>query len=169
MRSQPLGPGGDGIEPRTRGGRYLEMSRDYIAAVQRLAAQSPGTAGEHAFWALASHGLELTLKAFLRAQGCDEERLMMINHSLELSLNTCRRLGMDDWDGDLLTLVEALDRPHATQSFRYPGWRVDFDALPSPEQAARTLVAHLDQMAETLNLDAGPSAKRTTDRYDPNG
>lgn len=133
-----------------RGGRYLELSREYAAAALALATSHERDNVGRAFFAIASHALELSFKAFLRARGSSEEHLMMFNHNLERSLSSCLTKGMVPEDRELLVLIDALGRHHAAQSFRYPGWNVDLDRLPSPAHVARILASHLKQTEVTL-------------------
>ena len=119
-----------------RGGRYLALSREYTAAALALATSREHDNVGRAFWAIASHALELSLKAFSRARGSSEEYLMMINHDLERNLSSCLAQGMVPEDRERLVLIDALGRHHAAQTFRYPGWNVDLDRLPSPAHIA---------------------------------
>jgi len=133
-----------------RGGRYLELSREYAAAALTLATAHERDNVGRAFFAIASHALELSFKAFLRARGSSEDHMMMLNHNLERSLSSCLIQGMVPEDGELLALIDALGRHYAAQSFRYPGWNVDLDRLPSPVHVARILASHLKQIEVTL-------------------
>lgn len=119
-----------------RGRRYLTLAEEYAEAARRLC----DTAGERQaicspFFHTVAHAVELSLKAVLSVQGCDEEELMLIGHSLD----RCRRHAR--WDAlnnpATISLTETLDQPHGWQAFRYPqsgDW-----SLPAFDEAMRSL------------------------------
>ncbi|MGG2007432.1 hypothetical protein [Novosphingobium resinovorum] len=85
------------------------------------------------YFALVAHSLELALKAILIADGWDEERLMQMGHSLHRCCRAINRGSLDLAVGISAsdhTTIDALDCPHAMQSFRYPG--LPPQDLPAP-------------------------------------
>ena len=68
---------------------------------------------------LACHGLELALKAYLRAKGARLSQLRAIRHSIIAALNDCVAQGLASPPqvvADILTIVEW---PHASYAYRY--------------------------------------------------
>ncbi|MCC4254684.1 MAG: hypothetical protein VYA35_04225 [Pseudomonadota bacterium] len=115
---------------------YLAFANDYADAAGRILLINRADAAQMGYFALVAHGLELALKAILIADGWDEERLMLMGHSLH---RCCRAIDRGSLDlaaaisaSDHAT-IDALDCPHAMQCFRYPG--LPPQDLPAPAAA----------------------------------
>ncbi|MCM2439456.1 hypothetical protein HGO34_06965 [Agrobacterium vitis] len=136
--------GAPGQASAGRDQQYLAYAEAYTEAAKRLADRADDMdVVSTPFFHLVAHALELMLKAVLSCQGRDEERLMMMGHSLERCYAQAIRGGADRLeDEDLAAFVEALDQPHAMQALRYPQWL--HGPMPEPAQAVRLLSRQLD-------------------------
>jgi hypothetical protein len=71
---------------------------------------------------LLSHGVELALKAYLRAQGLNLTALRRIGHDLTRCLQEAERAGLDQWvrleDSDR-TLVDWINVYYGSKDFEY--------------------------------------------------
>lgn len=132
--------------------RYLAFAKDYADAAGRILLINRPDAAEMAYFALVAHGLELALKAILIADGWDEERLMLMGHSLHRCCRAIDRgsldLGVAISANDYAT-IDALDCPHAMQCFRYPG--LPPHVLPAPAAAHACLRRVLEVAAQRIS------------------
>lgn len=133
--------------------QYLAYAEAYTDAATRLVDRMDDTeAVRIPFFHLVAHAMELMLKAALSRQGHDEERLMMMGHWLERCHVRAIEGGAAGLENEeFATFVEALDRPHAMQAFRYPQWFRG--PMPEPAQAVRLLIRQLDIVKAYLVAD----------------
>jgi hypothetical protein len=132
-----------GSYPNRRARDYLSMAASYGAAAKVVSEHAPESqAIVRPLFQLIAHALELSLKAALSHQGRDEEWLMMMGHSLERCYAQAIRGGLYSVrDRSMDMLIEALDRPHALQLFRYPqssSW-----TAPDRNTAIQAMAGHL--------------------------
>lgn len=130
--------------------QYLAYAEAYTHAATRLADRMDDTeAVRIPFFHLVAHAMELMLKAVLSRQGHDEERLMMMGHWLERCHVRAIEGGAAGLENEeFAAFMEALDRPHAMQAFRYPQW-FDWPML-EPAEAMRLLSRQLDIVRDYL-------------------
>jgi hypothetical protein len=103
----------------SRAEEYLTLAASYAEAARRLSPHAETIS--RPFNMLVAHALELSLKAVLSHQGEGEERLMMRGHNLAVCHYRAQQRGFHGLAGaGVQALVEALDTPHAMQTFRYP-------------------------------------------------
>lgn len=130
--------------------QYLAYAEAYTEAAKRLAYRADDmSAVRIPFFQLVAHAIELMLKAVLSRQGHHEERLMMMGHWLERCHVRAIEGGAAGLENEeFAAFMEALDRPHAMQAFRYPQW-FDWPML-EPAEAMRLLSRQLDIVRDYL-------------------
>lgn len=128
----------------SRDQQYLAYAEAYTEAAKRLADHADDMdAVRISFYHLVAHALELMLKAALSYQGRDEERLMMMGHSLERCYIHAIGGGADCLNHeDFAAFVDTLDEPHAMQALRYP--QLFHWSMPEPAEAVCLLKRQLD-------------------------
>jgi len=140
----------------SRDWQYLALAECYAEAAVRLHGAREIETVCRPFFMLVAHALELSLKAVLSHQGYDEEGLMAMGHGLELCRSKAAEGGFHPSDETgLAILVDALDRPHAFQAFRYPQalrW-----ADPGTAGVLSPLTQHLKAVKSFLGAQARPA------------
>src|ERR1043166_5071392 len=119
-------------------------AKDYLRAAETLIRESQIALPTYF---LLSHGLELTLKAYLIARGVEERVLRKpnIRHDLQRLYDEAVALGLQIEDQRVPVLVQAISEFHKTFEFRYPGLNSDGDLI---------LVRTLAQAKDVLEIVA---------------
>ena len=103
---------------------------------------------------LAKHGIELTLKSFLRFKGVSVEELRReFGHDLKRALQKARELGLDDHiqlsrnENDALDVLIALDDEQGLRYIRtgpkqFPSWAIVYPVAVRLHQAIAPLVGY---------------------------
>lgn len=128
--SFPLSPDQD-ANATTEAARYLALANTYWTSAQRLR-EDLEQGDQSPFYLLASHSIELSLKAVLLSQGYGIERVMMIGHNLDVCLRAAVRRGLAEPSTRLTRTLDMLGVAHGAQAFRYPhymSW-----SLPDPDE-----------------------------------
>ena len=117
--------------------KYIERAREFQAAVQILC----GEHGRHTLSAiglLASHAIELALKAYLVKHGKTEKEIKNIGHDLSLAWREAKNLGLRlQWDEEYT--MQVLNLSHSVPYlFRYPITGVA-EGITAPEVLNRHL------------------------------
>ena len=98
---------------------FLERSKDYLIALEALT-KHLRTELLNSIGLIASHSIELALKAFLIEKGFEEKELRRIGHNLEDAWNKSTGKGLkleieNKYSVDILNIYH--DKPHL---YRYP-------------------------------------------------
>lgn len=125
--------------------RYLSLANAYWASAERLCKEA-GAADPAPFYLVASHSIELALKAVLLGYGVGVEGVMMIGHNLDACLRHAVRKGFPPPTVRVGRVLAKLSAAHHAQAFRYPqyiSW-----ALPDPDETLSVATLLLRSAAE---------------------
>ena len=126
---------------------YLEEARGLNKAVAVLC-DARDDATLHSIGILATHYLELALKAYLRHIERDEQDLKNIGHDLAKAWECCKRSGLDL--KELPYWVQVLDYSHAhPYYFRYPQGNHKV-AIPSMDELSKDVASILDLISSAM-------------------
>lgn len=124
-RGRPRPPPDPSRPPQKRAVGLAQDARAYWQAAQIIEEADAGATDRGALrlltpgYFLASHAIELTLKAYLLSQGTDPDRLLDIGHDLDAALAAAEAEGFDMDDDRFHDVTAQLSQYHREHWFRY--------------------------------------------------